>query len=347
MSLSVSIRKEYKDFVLAVSFESEQGILGFLGASGCGKSMTLKCIAGIEKPDAGKIILNGVTLFDSEKKINLPPQKRKVGYLFQNFALFPNMTVRENVLCGLCREKDTKKKKLLAAQMIDKMALSGLEGHKPYQLSGGQQQRTALARILVNQPEILLLDEPFSALDVYLKLQLENEMRAVLKEFGRDVILVSHSRDEIYRICSNAAVMENGKILGKGAVKDIFQNPGSRYGAMLTGCKNIVDAKKTGEYEVYVPAWNMRFITEQTVEDNLCAIGIRAHAFKPETAENKGKVIFVDEVEEPFEWIVKFRYEGGREDSEPVWWRISKENYSGEMPAFLGVSANNIMLLYQ
>lgn len=347
MSLFVSIRKEYKDFALAVSFESEQGILGFLGASGCGKSMTLKCIAGIEKPDAGKIILNGVTLFDSEKKINLPPQKRKVGYLFQNFALFPNMTVRENVLCGLCREKDTKKKKLLAAQMIDKMALGGLEGHKPYQLSGGQQQRTALARILVNQPEILLLDEPFSALDVYLKLQLENEMRGVLKEFGRDVILVSHSRDEIYRICGDVAVMEKGKILGKGAVKDIFQNPGSRYGAMLTGCKNIVDAKKTGEHEIYVPAWNMHFITEQTVEENLCAIGIRAHAFKPETAENKGKVIFVDEVEEPFEWIVKFRYEGGREDSEPIWWRISKENYSREMPAFLGVSANNIMLLYQ
>lgn len=347
MSLFVSIRKDFKDFSLNVSLESNGAILGFLGASGCGKSMTLKCIAGIETPDEGKIILNGVTLFDSERKINLPPQKRKVGYLFQNYGLFPNMTVEENVLCGLCREKNSKIKKQLAAQMIEKMALAGLEKHKPHQLSGGQQQRVALARILVNQPEILLLDEPFSALDDYLKLQLENEMRGVLKEFGKDVILVSHSRDEIYRICKEVAIMDEGTILGKGGVKEVFRNPGSRRGAVLTGCKNIVDARKSGEHQVFVPAWNMHFTTDQAVGDDLCAIGIRAHAFLPEVRENSNGVVFVDAVEEPFEWIIKFCYEGAKEDSEPVWWRVSKEGYDGKMPDVLGVLAKNIMLLYQ
>ena len=152
MSLSVDIRKRLGSFTLDVNFTAERGITSLLGASGCGKSMTLKCIAGIEKPDEGVIELDGRTLYDSAKGINLPPQARRVGYLFQNYALFPNMTVRQNILCGLNREKDRAVKQRRLREMLKMMQLEGFEERKPAQLSGGQQQRVALARILVSDP---------------------------------------------------------------------------------------------------------------------------------------------------------------------------------------------------
>ena len=140
MSLTVNIQKQLGAFVLDVNFEVENGVTCLLGASGCGKSYTLKCIAGIEKPDSGHIELDGVVLFDSERHINLPPQKRQVGYLFQNYALFPNMTVRQNILCGLHHERDRDEKERKLLEMLRTMQLEGLENHKPAQLSGGQQQ---------------------------------------------------------------------------------------------------------------------------------------------------------------------------------------------------------------
>ena len=134
--------------------------------------MTLKCIAGIEKPDKGKIVLDGVTLFDSEQHINLPPQKRRVGYLFQQYALFPSMTAEQNILCALtCSSREDRKEKFAA--LLRTFRLEGLEKKLPAQLSGGQQQRVALARILASEPQAILLDEPFSALDSYLKWELE------------------------------------------------------------------------------------------------------------------------------------------------------------------------------
>ena len=180
MSLSVHIEKRVGDFHLKINLEHEMGITGILGASGCGKSMTLKCIAGIEKPDKGRIVLNGRVLFDSEKKINLKPQERKVGYLFQNYALFPNMTVEQNILCGLSKEKDKGVKKEKMEAMIKVMDLASCKGLYPHQLSGGQQQRCALARMLVSEPELLLLDEPFSALDAYLREQLQTQVHGIL-----------------------------------------------------------------------------------------------------------------------------------------------------------------------
>ena len=191
MSLFVDIQKQLGAFRLDVRFTAENGVTCLLGASGCGKSMTLKCIAGIEKPDKGRIELDGRVLFDSEKHINLPPQQRRVGYLFQNYALFPNMSVRQNILCGLCREKNRAAKEHRADEMIALMQLEGLENHKPHQLSGGQQQRVALARILVSDPQLLLLDEPFSALDGHLRDALKIELRDLLHRFGREVLMVT------------------------------------------------------------------------------------------------------------------------------------------------------------
>ena len=180
MSLVVDIHKRLGAFHLDVAFEAGNGITCLLGPSGCGKSYTLKCIAGIERPDSGHISLDGRVLFDSERKIDLPPQKRQVGYLFQNYALFPNMTVAQNIRCGLHREKDKAVREQRLREMLRLMRLEGLEKHRPYQLSGGQAQRVALARILVSEPQLLMLDEPFSALDSHLRDLLKIELRQEL-----------------------------------------------------------------------------------------------------------------------------------------------------------------------
>ena len=172
MSLSVHIEKKLGAFTLSVRFETRGGVLGILGASGSGKSKTLQCIAGIERPDAGRIVLNGRVLFDSRSRTDMRVQDRHVGYLFQNYALFPHMTVEENIYSGIRYLKDKRERQRRVDDMIGRMHLTGLSDRKPGQLSGGQQQRTALARCLINEPDILLLDEPFSALDTWLREQL-------------------------------------------------------------------------------------------------------------------------------------------------------------------------------
>ncbi len=347
MSLFVDIEKRLGDFQLTARFETQGGTLGLLGASGCGKSMTLKCIAGIETPDRGAIVLDGETLFDSEKKINLPPQKRKVGYLFQNYALFPNMTVWQNILCGLQWEKNQAKREEEAQNAVRLCRLEGLEGLRPRQLSGGQQQRAALARILVNRPRVLLLDEPFSALDAHLRDKLQLELRELLNRFGRDVVLVTHSRDEAYHMCRRIAVMDGGRLLTVKDTKTLFADPGSVCACTLTGCKNIAPARKTGAYEVEVPDWGVRLQTAQPVKDGVKAVGIRAHYFNARTAQNRFPIQYLGEMEEPFEWIVEFRYHNQSPDAPPLWWRVPKDRRPADFPAEFGVAPVNILLLYE
>ena len=347
MSLHVDIRKRLGSFTLDVKFSAENGITSLLGASGCGKSMTLKCIAGIEKPDEGRIELDGTVLFDSAQKINLPPQKRRVGYLFQNYALFPNMSVRQNILCGLNREKDRGAKERRLRDMLRMMQLEGLEDRKPAQLSGGQQQRAALARILVNDPQILLLDEPFSALDGHLRDSLKVEMRDLLERFGREVLMVTHDRNEAYNMSREIAVMDNGRLLAIKPTKALFADPGSVQAATLTGCKNIVKASRVDEHTVEIPEWGVRMETKDTVREGLCAVGVRAHYFNPNAAQNRFPVRFIEEMEEPFETILQFRYEHQREGSPAIWWRLPKEKRPRDFPAQLGVAAANILLLYE
>lgn len=347
MSLAVTIKKKLGDFTLDVSFETEDvASVGLLGASGCGKSMTLRSIAGIVRPDEGRIVLNGRTLFDSARRINLPPQKRNVGYLAQSYALFPNMTVEQNIACGLKGERDRARRKKAVADMIEMMQLGGLEKHKPFALSGGQQQRAALARILVSEPEILLLDEPLSALDSYLKDQLILELKRLLKRFGKDTILVTHSRDEAYELCKTLAIMEEGSVRGIGEMRRMFADPGTRVGALLTGCKNIVAAKRIAEHRVWVPDWGIELHSAAPVRDGLSAIGIRAHYFDPNEEANAFAVRMAEWVEEPFGWTIKFRYETQRQDSDAVWWRIAKSESGCPAAEKLGVAPENILLLY-
>lgn len=344
MSFTLDVYKRWGTFTLDVKLSQGGGILGLLGASGCGKSKTLQCLAGIERPERGRVVVNGRVLFDAEKKIDVKVQQRRVGYLFQHYALFPNMTVAENIACGL-RQKDKSAEKIAA--MLRRFHLTGLENQKPAELSGGQQQRTALARILLNEPEILLLDEPFSALDSYLKEKVITEVKTMLTAFPRDVILVTHSRDEAYQLCDDLAILDHGRVSRYGPAKAVFADPQSRVAAILTGCKNIIAAKKAGPQEVYIPAWQLTLHTNRPVADNLTAIGIRAHAFRPQEEANRQAVQITEIVEQPFEWIVKFRYPGQQEGAADIWWRFAKPARPSDFAPALGVSGKDILLLYR
>lgn len=286
MSLYVDVEKTLGAFRLSTRFEAENEVMGILGASGCGKSMTLKCIAGIMKPDRGKIVLDGRTLFDSEKNIDLPPQKRHVGLLFQNYALFPNMTVDKNLMTGLrSANLDKRKAKEAVVEMTKRFYLTGLEKHRPSQLSGGQQQRTALARILLTRPRLLMLDEPFSALDEYLRWKVEMELMDILKEFGVTTLFVSHSRDEIYRICQRACVMDQGRSTPVVPVKTMFEEPGTMAACMLSGCKNYSvasrisdeDGQETESTWIYAGDWGVKLDCGRQVPEDTAYVGVRSH----------------------------------------------------------------------
>ena len=347
MSLLVDIEKDYGGFRLQVKFETSGGITGLLGASGCGKSQTLRCIAGIQTPDRGRILLDGVPLFDSEKKIDLPPQQRGVGYLFQSYALFPHMTVKANILTGLHAEKDPAERQAAYDHALRLCKLEGLEDRRPAQLSGGQAQRVALARMLVSRPRALLLDEPFSAIDSHLRDQLQVDLLALLADFLGDVLLVTHSRDEAYHMCGQIAVMDAGQVLAHGPTKDVFADPGTIQGGRLTGCKNIFPARKVDEQTVFVPDWGVALHPARPVADGLTAIGVRAHYFHPEELRNQIAVHCVGRMEEPFEWIIRMRTEGQRPDSPDIWWRVSKEIVPDTMPTQLGVAPEQVLLFYK
>ena len=255
MSLYVDIEKRLGAFRLKSKFEVADETLALLGASGCGKSMTLKCIAGIVTPDRGRIVLNGRVLFDSEKKIDLTPQQRRVGYLFQQYALFPNMTVEQNILCGI-RAGSRSEKRTLLSEKIRLFRLEGLEKKHPAQLSGGQQQRVALARILCSKPQAILLDEPFSALDSYLKWNLELELSDLLAGFRGPILWVSHDLGECCRNCQKVCVMENGVSSPVTDMETLVRHPATQSAARLTGCRNFLPAHRC-EGGVRLDGWDI------------------------------------------------------------------------------------------
>lgn len=209
--LEVQIYKKLVEFDLDVSFQVDDNILGLMGASGSGKSMTLKCIAGIETPDQGRIVLNNRVLFDSEKKINVPIQKRNVGYMFQSYALFTNMNVYENISVGL-RARKVKDVDIVVQKVMQQFRIFELASRYPKQLSGGQRQRVALARLMAYEPDVLLLDEPFSALDEDLKKDLLQELKSEL-QISKPVIFVSHDKEEVNYLCDLKYKIKQGEII--------------------------------------------------------------------------------------------------------------------------------------
>lgn len=231
MKLQVELVKKVKTGTIRLEFSLENEVLGILGRSGCGKSVTLKCIAGILPPESGRIRLDDRTLYDSEKKINRKARERRIGYLFQNYALFPNMTVLENI-CFSLKKKD-RAGQAYARELLERFYLTEVADSYPAILSGGQQQRTAMARMLAAKPQVLLLDEPFSALDSFLRREMEREVQEVLNNFGGVSILVSHNKEEIRRLTRRCMVMEQGKIAEIGKTEEIFAHPCSEEGKLL------------------------------------------------------------------------------------------------------------------
>lgn len=346
MGLTVDIKKKLGDFTLEVQFETRGNVMGLLGASGCGKSMTLKCIAGVEKPDEGRIVLGDKVLFDSEKGINLPPQKRKVGYLFQDYALFPNMTVLQNVKCGAGTIEKAKK-------YIKKYALEGTENLYPDQLSGGQKQRVALARMLSSEPRVLLLDEPFTALDNFLKSRMERQLMEIIEDKDinahAEVIFVSHDRNEVYRLTHTIAVMEEGKVVDISEKHDLFRTPKTLASTLLTGCKNISRLAEDDKGYKAID-WGIRIKEDKHDKDNYQYqyVGIRAHdlrivqsqdelKYAKENIDNKNIISceLVREVEDTFSVVIqlmpqnlenKTEYSLITYETSPAEWECIKNN---------------------
>ncbi len=347
MSLEVSIEKAFEGFTLRAAFSADHGATAILGASGCGKSMTLRCIAGIVRPDKGRIVLDGRVLFDSERHIDLPPQQRGVGLLFQNYALFPNMTVEQNVLCGLKQEKKRAERQKRCAEMLRALRLEPLARQYPAQLSGGQQQRTALARILVGRPGLLMLDEPFSALDSYLREEVEGEVGALLDAFAGTALLVTHNRDEAYRLCPKMIVMDKGQVLRAGTTKEVFADPRTCTAAQLTGCKNILPCTRLDAHTVCLSGWEIPLRLAAEVPEHCTAIGVRAHDFAPcaPDAENALPVRVLSSSENPFDWNLIC---GSPDGSARLWWKVSKPTLTApppQAPAALAAAPENIMPL--
>ena len=337
--LKVDIHKELKEFDLDVDFELENGCLGILGPSGCGKSMTLKSIAGIVDPDKGIVSLTTgeeTVYFDSDKKINLKPQKRNVGYLFQNYALFPNMTVEENVGIGASNSDEN-----VVSEMIRRFHLEGLEKRYPRQLSGGQQQRVALARIMAYGPDVILLDEPFSAMDTVLKEQLRRELANFLNNFNGFSVLVTHDRDEAFQFCDELIILDKGKIIAKGKTVDLFENPGKVEVARLTGCKNISKIEIVDDYHVKSVDWDVIFEVSEKVSSKIAYIGIRAHDLAPAQKDDVNSVNTSDstKLEMPFEWQISL--------ANGLLWKLDKQmrEHEFEIPEYLKVDPKNIILL--
>ncbi|MBN1075440.1 ATP-binding cassette domain-containing protein [Clostridium botulinum] len=348
MSLYVNIKKELSSISLNVEFNHKKGILGFLGASGSGKSMSLKCIAGLDKPEQGKIILNDTILFDSEKNISVSCKNRKIGFLFQNYALFPNMTVEENIKVGLLNSKKANINNLVN-KYINRFGLSGLEKNYPWQLSGGQQQRVALARALITSPDILLLDEPFSALDHHLRHNMEKELLSILENYDGTVIFVTHDIEEAYRVCDNIIVYDNGSALNLRDKNSLFINPQSLAEARLTGCKNISHIKIIDNNKIYAEDWGHEYIIKSNFDiNNISYIGIREHNItlcNDKNSANTFPFMVENIIENPFDYTIYLK-NPNKTTSNLINFRLTKDliNFHKGDLIYLTFSADDLFL---
>ena len=276
VELQVNIEKQISGFDLQVQFDTGNETLGLLGASGSGKSMTLRCIAGLETPSAGHIILNGRVLFDAEKRIDVPSRDRKVGLVFQNYALFPHLTVAQNIAFGM-QAIPKPQRPAAVVNYLTMMELTGLGDRYPHQLSGGQQQRVALARALAIQPDILLLDEPLSALDTYLRSQIERLLIEVLATYSGVSLFITHKLEEAYRVCTDLLVLGNGRAIAQGSKEDIFARPPTYRVAKVTECKNFAHARSLLDGRIEALEWHCALQVVAPIPPNLNYVGLRAH----------------------------------------------------------------------
>ena len=343
MSLFVDIEKQLGNFNLKIKFETNKNVASLLGASGSGKSMTLKAVAGIITPDRGRIVLNDRVLFDSEQKINVKIQDRNVGYFFQDYALFPNMNVRQNIMMGMKKYPKDYDRETRLQEIAKMMGIDGLLNHQIHQLSGGQKQRVALARIIVNDPEIILFDEPFSALDEHLRTKLQMDMKKMIENLQKEAIIVTHNRDEAYTLSQETILIDEGHVVEFNDTKELFKNPHYLKTSIITGCKNNIPCVVHDD-KVSAPSYGIIFQIKG-VDKDIKYIGLRAHHFSAKEKENSYPIRVIDVVEQPFENLVRFRYENQSDDTEPIYYLAPKDGTDYTKLKKVGIKTKDILLL--
>ena len=351
MDLRIRLKHQYPNFLMDIDLDVSSSRLGILGASGAGKSMMLKMIAGIMTPKEGYVAIGEKVLLDTSARINVKAQKRRVGYLFQNYALFPSMTVEENIGAGVPGKNPDKKK--IVADMVERFQLAGLEKQTPQELSGGQQQRVALAMIVANGPDMILLDEPFSALDIHLRDRMQRELLSRLADFPGPVFMVSHSRDEIYRFSDEIIIIDQGRIIDQGKKEEVFSRPKNKRAAALTGCKNFSRAQRIDQHSLLAEGWGVVLHTARKIPDNLKDVGYRAHDFIPvwgNKEENCIPFLLERKDELPFEQNYYIRPDREDYDEEDVIsWFVQREtrNLIKErgFPDYIKFNGDELLLL--
>lgn len=318
-TLEIDVEKSLDNFTLQVQFQAGRGAVGLLGASGAGKSMTLRLIAGVAVPDRGRIVLNGRTLFDSASGVHTPPARRRIGVVFQDYALFPHMTVAENIAFGLNELPEVERRERVR-QQLERMRISDLAMRYPGELSGGQRQRVAIARCMAIQPDALLLDEPFAALDPHLRRQMEGQLREALASYNGVVIFVTHDMEEAFRFCTELLVVDAGRVIASGPKHALFEQPRTVISARLTGCKNIVAARATDADRIAVDAWNCSLALAAPFSGSITHAGFRSHHFRFQqnaAGENIFPCWLVETSEAPHEMTLYLRLHHPPQPGEP------------------------------
>jgi molybdate transport system permease protein len=277
-------------------------------------------IAGIVTPDRGRIVLNERVLYDGAAGLNLPAARRKIGVVFQDYALFPRMTVAENVGFGLSALPEQERRKRVESQ-LEQMHIAELAGRYPAEISGGQRQRVAIARCMAIDPDALLFDEPFAALDPHLRRQMEEQLSETLADYNGPVIFVTHDMEEAFRFCSDLLVLDEGRVIASGPKHQLFERPRTVVAARLTGCKNIVAARRVNANRIAVEAWECELQTAAPVLNGLTHMGLRSHqiTFEP-TAEgvNTFPCWLVATSEAPHEMTLYLRLHGPAQVGDPA-----------------------------
>lgn len=337
-----------------VDLKVEKGdIIVILGPSGSGKTTLLRCLNFLERADQGTMDFDGIhTDLKTASKSTISQVRKKTAFVFQNYSLFQNKTALENVMEGLiiARKVPKKKAEAIAKKTLDKVGLSERYDYYPSQLSGGQQQRVALARMMIGEPEAILLDEPFSALDGYLKDTLQKDMEDFLKQYQGDMIMVTHSRDEAFRFCKELMLLKDGRTLTFGDTRHLFEQPGLLEVARLTGCKNNSRARKLGAYEIEALDWGLKLHTTQEVPDDITHVAIRGHWMQPADTPGQNTVPF--EVQDYIETTFEHQYlvKCPNADTDAVlWWMRPKPNFQldprANLPKYLYLPPEHLMLL--
>lgn len=304
--LDVDIYKDFGSFKLDIAFTSSDQVVGILGPSGSGKSLTLKCLAGIIKPDRGRIVINDRVVFDSKKNINLKAQDRRIGYFFQDYALFPNMSVYDNIRAGI-RDKKANHKAIINKK-LEELGLSHIRNKKPSEISGGEKQRTALARILVNDADLLLLDEPYSAIDEYLRWKIEVDIKETIEKYKIPTLFVSHNMDEVYRMCDSLVTINKGKGEAIKKTKDLFTNPETLSAAEISGCRNFSRIEEVEEGKYRACDWGIDLDIGAYRKSDF--LGIRSHSIRiveENSRENTYPLDLIKEIEEIYKYSLIVR----------------------------------------